>query len=83
MDLSPEQKSTIEQWLKEKCPNLACPACGGSERETGDLMCLARGYAGGASSVSGGTLVVPVRCKNCGFVWLFSSQQMGIEPPGS
>jgi hypothetical protein len=29
--LQPNQQQAVALWLKSKCPNMACPACGGTD----------------------------------------------------
>jgi hypothetical protein len=40
MPLDPTQSQAIESWFKQKCPQHACPACGGQNWETLDAVKL-------------------------------------------
>ena len=38
MPLDPMQSLAVEKWFKAKCPNHACPACGGRTWTTLDVI---------------------------------------------
>jgi hypothetical protein len=72
MSLSHEQKQQVADWIKQKCPNLACPGCGHRSFGSGEVAALA------AAAPPYALPVLPVLCKTCGHVMLFSAAAVGI-----
>ena len=81
MSLTPQQAHMIENWLRQKCPNHTCPACGGKDWTLLDLVSADEvstvGVTGSVAQVpSGKSYALVLRfCDNCAHVahFYFSS----------
>lgn len=83
MSLDPKFQRAVGQYMREKCPNYRCPACAEKNWGTGEIVVL-NSIPDGQDESHPELLRVPclpIICMNCGFVALFSSGVMGIDPP--
>lgn len=86
MDLIPEQQEKVTKWFREKLGMRGCPSCGQLQGFVmGDII------AAPTVKVSGETVTldketaipfVPIVCRNCGNVRLFSAIVIGLIPEG-
>jgi hypothetical protein len=73
------QPGTIA-WLQAKLPNLRCPLCGTEGFIIGELL-ASPVMLNNVINVAQAVPLVPVVCRNCGHVLLFSAVLMGLAPP--
>jgi len=80
MALSPGTKQVINQWLKDRCPSLKCPACNGTSLDINEiLVCAPKVKPEGALAGRGPTTeFLPLICAKCGFTMFFSIKVMGL-----
>ncbi len=83
MPLEQNYLKRVKQWLKTKWTNYACPMCGGTSLEIGDLTVnfAVPDYDGGSFTISltstdrqPVTTTLPVSCTNCGYSIFIASR---------
>jgi Zn ribbon nucleic-acid-binding protein len=86
MVLTPEQQETVTKWLREKLGMRSCPSCGQLQGFMIGAMIAApivkMTSEGMAVDMENSVPLVPLACRNCGHVRLFSAVFMGLIPEG-
>jgi ribosomal protein S27AE len=78
MPLDDAQLQKFQAWFSSKVTNRACPACGGTNMLTGDII-TANVYAPGTAHIGGGgSQMMQLICGDCGYVRLFDVTIMGL-----
>jgi hypothetical protein len=78
MALSESQSQTLLNWVKMINPNYACPCCGKSEFDAGNLMATPT-FENGAITMGQETIpMVQLICKSCFHIDLFASVPLGL-----
>jgi hypothetical protein len=88
MPLTARQQAKVLDWLRVKCPDFRCPACGDADWGVGELVQLIPARLPGACgslSGNGGPSAPPVPlvcvgCNNCACVVQFSAVVLGLVP---
>ena len=78
MTLSPEQRSTLENWMRSKA-NLQCPACGDSRWRFAEAAYVRALLEAGDANLTEDKGVLKLLCGNCGYVALFDAETVGIR----
>jgi len=82
MPLSAGTKQVINQWIKDRCGSLKCPACNGTSIDLSDndiLVLPLKVKPMGALAGRGPTTeFLPLVCAKCGFTLFFSVKAMGL-----
>jgi hypothetical protein len=86
MALDPAAQKLVQDWIKEKCPELRCAACGGRRWEAGDLTVAfaVPNYAPGqplqafVGANAPNTTVLPLACVECGYAVFFAAKAIGL-----
>ena len=78
MTLSPEQRSTLENWVRSKAI-LQCPACGDSRWRFAEAAYLRALLEAGDANLTEDKGVLKLLCGNCGYVALFDAETVGIR----
>lgn len=73
---SQEKEKVVREWIAAKVPGYRCAFCGGEDMNIGDVWAMPQA----AVLLPGGqvTPLVPVICKTCARVDLFSAIDIGI-----
>jgi hypothetical protein len=66
------------KWIEERCPDLACPACGGSDWSGAELAYHRCVDSPGLPADS--MLMMYVVCEKCAHAMAFSAVAMGLVP---
>lgn len=86
MVLTPEQQERVTKWLREKLGMRSCPSCGQLQGFTMGAMVAApivkATEEGMTLDTENSVPLVPLACRNCGNVRLFSAIVMGLIPGG-
>lgn len=86
MVLSPEQQEKVTKWLREKLGMRSCPSCGQLQGFLmGDIIAAPIVKVTDESmtlDTENSAPFVPIVCRNCGNVRLFSAIVMGLIPEG-
>lgn len=86
MTLTSEQQETVKKWLEEKLGMRSCPSCGQLQGFTVGAIIAAPIVKVAAESVTvdreNSVPFVPLACRNCGDVRLFSAIVLGLLPEG-
>lgn len=84
--LTPEQQERVTKWLREKLGMRSCPSCGQLQGfSIGAIVAAPIVKAtdeGMAIDTENSVPLVPLACRNCGYVRLFSAIVMGLIPEG-
>jgi hypothetical protein len=87
MTLTVEQQETIKKWLEEKLSMRNCPTCGQCQGFAIGAIIAAPVVnltgEGTANDADISVPFVPLLCRNCGNVRLFSARTMGLIPEDS
>jgi hypothetical protein len=78
MTLSPEQRSTLENWMRSKAI-LQCPACGDSRWRFAEAAYVRALLEAGDANLTEDKGVLKLLCGNCGYVALFDAETVGIR----
>ena len=91
MPLDAAGRYKVLDWLRHRCPNFRCPACGATDWGVGEVLDPTTLPARGASSpgrnghAQGGPWPGPasvplvcVGCNHCAYVALFSAEVIGL-----
>jgi predicted nucleic-acid-binding Zn-ribbon protein len=78
MTLSPEQRSTLETWMRSKAI-LQCPACGDSRWRFAEAAYVRALLEAGDANLTEDKGVLKLLCGNCGYVALFDAETVGIR----
>jgi predicted nucleic-acid-binding Zn-ribbon protein len=78
MTLSPEQRSTLENWVRSKAI-LQCPACGDSRWRFAEAAYVRALLEAGDANLTEDKGVLKLLCGNCGYVALFDAETVGIR----
>ena len=78
MTLSPEQRSTLENWMRSKAI-LQCPACGDSRWRFAEAAYVRALLEAGDADLTEDKGVLKLLCGNCGYVALFDAETVGIR----
>jgi hypothetical protein len=82
MPLTAGSKQIVNQWMKDRCPSVKCPACNGTNLDLGDseiLVCHPKSKPMGTLAGRGPTTeFLPLVCAKCGFALFFSVKVMGL-----
>ena len=78
MTLSPEQRSTLENWMRSKAI-LQCPACGDSRWRFAEAAYVRALLEAGDANLTEDKGVLKLLCGNCGYVALFDAETLGIR----
>lgn len=86
MVLIAEQQEKVAKWLQEKLGMRSCPSCGQLQGFlVGDIIAAPIVKVNGESmtlDTENSAPFVPIACRNCGNVRLFSAIVMGLVPEG-
>ena len=84
MAIDGEQKSKVNEWLKNKIKNNSCSSCNFNEWELGEYI-SAPSISDKGANILGRSVdkYVQLVCKNCAYVRLFSTKIIGIGNPMS
>jgi hypothetical protein len=89
MPLDAAQREKVLDWLRVKCPDFRCPACGAADWGVGDLVpapeCPPAGLNGikwtwGPSPGGPAAPLVWIGCNNCAYVAQFAAAVIGLAP---
>jgi predicted nucleic-acid-binding Zn-ribbon protein len=78
MPLSPQQRRTLESWMRSKAI-IQCPACGDDKWRFAEASYVRALLETGETDLTEGAGVVKVSCGNCGYVALFDAETLGIR----
>ena len=79
--LTETERNKVQSWFKSKGVTYICEACKRTDWEIGYLV-SAPIFSNGVTTLGGPVLpMVPVSCKNCGFIRLFSAILLGLSKP--
>jgi len=78
MTLSPEQRRTLENWMRSKAI-LQCPACGDSRWRFAEAAYVRALLETGDADLTEDKGVLKLLCGNCGYVLLFDAETVGIR----
>ena len=79
MEMSDSQKAKIYDHLQNAGVRNFCPACNQEvEWKQGPLVISLRLTADTSIDQSSGFALIPVTCKNCGYVRFFSAKSLGL-----
>ena len=78
MTLSPEQRSTLENWMRSKAI-LQCPACEDSRWRFAEAAYVRALLEAGDADLTEDKGVLKLLCGNCGYVALFDAETVGIR----
>ncbi len=79
MPLSPEQRRTLEDWMRSKAI-VQCPTCGDVNRWRFAEAAYVRALLeAGDPNLTEDKGVVKLPCGNCGYVVLFDAEKLGIR----
>jgi DNA-directed RNA polymerase subunit RPC12/RpoP len=74
MPLSPADQKTLDDWLHQHCPKIACAACGHRQFVSGERITIKDAV------VTFSLPTVPVVCIHCGYVIFFAAKTIGLSP---
>lgn len=82
MIFTEEDKRKIDNWLKERCPQLRCFCCGSQNWEIQDraAMTVIFDIHSGRINYMDGYPLVGLICEHCAYVSLFSASMIGLKP---
>ncbi|HEY6751143.1 MAG TPA: hypothetical protein VI027_07455 [Rubrobacteraceae bacterium] len=78
MTLSPEQRSTLENWMRSKAI-LQCPTCEDSRWRFAEAAYVRALLEAGDADLTEDKGVLKLLCGNCGYVVLFDAETVGIR----
>ncbi len=78
MPLSPNQRQTLENWMRSKAI-IQCPACGDDRWRFSEAAYITALLEAGEANLTEDRGVVKVLCDNCGYVALFDAETIGIR----
>jgi predicted nucleic-acid-binding Zn-ribbon protein len=78
MPLSPNQRQTLENWMRSKAI-IQCPACGEDRWRFAEAAYVTALLEAGEVNLTEDRGVVKVPCDSCGYMALFDAQTIGIR----
>jgi hypothetical protein len=89
MPLDAAQRHKVLDWLRVKCPEFRCPACGAADWGVGDLSTPLEVPPPGSNGIERARGVLPgsspgplvwIGCNNCAYVAQFAAAVIGLTP---
>jgi hypothetical protein len=77
--MPPNRQQTADAWLQTKCPKLTCPACGKKDWEAKGFIDFPPTPPRIRPVNPPPFSVVAAACQECGFLYFFSAESMGIS----
>lgn len=78
MYLSPDQRRTLESWMRSKAV-VQCPACGDAGWRFAEAAYVRGLLEEGEADLTEDRGAVKISCGNCGYVMLFDAETVGIR----
>jgi hypothetical protein len=85
MPLDAAQRNKVLDWLRVKCPEFRCPACGAADWGVGDMIppeppLPGSNGAGRSPHPAPAVPLVWIGCNNCAYVAQFAATVIGLVP---